>query len=54
MREEVADCAAVVLFFLLMVAVPAGSYFFLHRNLVSLYEQLADTLQQQATEARAT
>lgn len=50
MREEAADCAAVVLFFLLMVAVPAGSYLFLHRNLVSLYEQLADTLQQQATE----
>ena len=50
MQEEVADCAAVVVFFLLVAALPAGSYFFLHRNLVTRYEQLADTLAQQATE----
>ena len=35
MQEEVADCAAVVVLFLLVVALPAGSYFFLHRNLVT-------------------
>lgn len=50
MQEEVADCAAVVVFFLLVAALPAGSYFFLHRNLVTRYEQLADTLAHQATE----
>lgn len=49
-QEEVFECAAVVLFFLLVAALPAGSYFFLHRSLVSRYEQLADTLQQQASE----
>jgi hypothetical protein len=49
-QEEVADCAAVVVFFLLVAALPAGSYFFLHRSLVTRYEQLADTLAQQATE----
>lgn len=49
-REEVIDCAAVVLFFLLIVALPAGSYFYLHRGLVARYEALADTLQQQAVE----
>lgn len=49
-REELVDCAAVVLFFLLMVALPAGSYFYLHRSLVARYDALTDSLQQQALE----
>ena len=49
-----ADCAAVVVFFLLVAALPAGSYFYLHRSLVTRYDQLADTLAQQATEVRLT
>ncbi len=49
-REELVDCAAVVLFFLLVVALPAGSYFYLHRSLVARYDALTDSLQQQALE----
>jgi len=48
-----AEVAAVVVFFLLLVALPAGSYFYLHRSLVAQYEVLARQVQHDARVVRA-
>ena len=47
-----ADVAAVVVFFLLVTALPAGSYFYLHRSLVAQYEALARQVQHDASVVR--
>ena len=43
---------AVVAFFLLLVALPAGSYLWLHRAMVVRYEVLADAVEAQAVQVR--
>ena len=40
------------MFFLLLAALPAGSYFYLHRSLVSQYEALSEAVHQEAREVR--
>ena len=48
----VTECGAIVVFFLLLVALPAGSYFYLHRSLMAQYEALAATVRKDKQEVR--
>ena len=41
-----------VVFFLLLVALPAGSYFYLHRSLVAQYEVLAQQVYKDARQVK--
>ena len=42
-----AESTVIVAVFLLLVALPAGSYFYLHRSLVSQYETLSRIVRQE-------
>ena len=46
------SAGAIVVFFLLLVALPAGSYFYLHRSLVAQYEALAQQVHKDARQVR--
>lgn len=44
--QELADFGTTTLFFLLLVALPTGSYFYLHRGLVQRYEEMSSQVRE--------
>lgn len=50
--QELADFGAAALFFLLLVALPTGSYYLLHRGLVGHFRHLSAEVQEQSRQVR--